>query len=249
MKPNKTLATAKSLPIAAIIFSMMIFPANANAFPFLDIVLGFVGNTIKTVVMTKAAKEKALNALTENKPDNQVLKPGTQPPPEDIFAALSKLEGICMQEFVSHVPCGIGSEESYSIGQARTKAIKRATVELAGVMGTYVSANAEFKDTSGYDDGGVLKEVSTYIANAKLSTEQLVVGAQPYLTYVYIDEEATQRNKGRITYIATTVVVLNKDLFRKALEDAAKDRPLGEQIIKESKKGIVDIIKSVLKRK
>jgi len=247
MKKHKTLATAKSLPIAAIIFSMMVFTTNANAFPFMDIILGFVGNTIKQVVMPKTAK--SLNTLTENKSANKTPKPGEQPTPEDIFAALARLESICMSEFANSIPCGIGSEPSYKVGLAREKARDKAFVEIAKSMGTYVEANAEFRDTSGQDNEDVLREVSTYIANAKLTTKQLVVGAQPYFTYVYIDEEETQKNKGKITYIATTVVVLNKDLFRKALEDVANDRPISEQIIKQSRKGIVDIAKNLLKRK
>jgi hypothetical protein len=44
-------------------------------------------------------------------------------------------------------------------------------------------------------------------------------------------------------------MVLNKELLGKALEDAAKGKPIGEQIISESKQGIVAIVKNVLKKK
>ncbi len=49
-------------------------------------------------------------------------------------------------------------------------------------------------------------------------------------------------------YVTTVVMVINKDLFGKALEDVAKEKPLGEQIIRESKKGVLAIVKNVIKK-
>jgi len=234
---------------AILIISMMMLPANANAF-WLDIVKEFVSGGIKTVVMPKEAK-----TATESKPvptkaaTAEAPKSGTSHTPEEIYEALSRLENICMEEFVRHIPCAIGMEKSFSIGTARDKASAKARLELAKNMGTYIDANTEFTDKSEEDEAGVLKEANAYIAEAKLTTKQLVSGAQQYLSYTYIDEEATQTNKGRTVYATTVVMVLNKELWAKALEDAAKEKPLSEQIIRESRKGVATIIGNVLKKK
>jgi len=232
---------------AIIVFSMMMLPTNASAF-WLDIVKEFVSGGIKTVVMPKAAK-----TIAESKPAPtkaaEATKSGTQHTPEEIYEALGRLENICMEEFVRHIPCAVGMEKSFSMGTARDKASAKARLELAKNMGTYIDANTEFTDKSEEDEAGVLKEANAYIAEAKLTTKQLVSGAQQYLSYTYIDEEATQINKGRTVYVTTVVMVLNKELWTKALEDAAKEKPLSEQIIRESKKGVAAIIGNVLKKK
>jgi len=244
----------RKLTPAIFIISMMMFPASANAF-WLDIVKEFVSGGIKTVVMPKSAKTVA--SVAESKPTATTSAPataeapksGTKHTPEEIYEALGRLENICMEEFVRHIPCAVGMEKSFSMGTARDKASAKARLELAKNMGTYIDANTEFSDKSEEDEAGVLKEASAYIAEAKLTTKQLVSGAQQYLSYTYIDEEATEINKGRTVYVTTVVMVLNKELWAKALEDAAKEKPLSEQIIKESKKGVATIIRNVLKKK
>jgi len=240
---------AKKTPFLAIVIClMMISPSNANAF-WLDIVKDLVSGVIKTIVMPKAAKN-----IVESKPasaseQSPAPKPGTQPAPEDIYDALNKLGSVCMEELTRYVPCAVGTEKSFSIGTAREKATAKARVELARVMGTYIEANTGFDETSEEDADGVLKEAKSYIADAKISTKELVTGSQQYLSYTYIDEEATQINKGRTVYITTVVMVLNKELLAKALEDAAKEKPISEQIINESKKGVIAIVKNVLNKK
>ncbi|MDR3001569.1 MAG: hypothetical protein LBU89_09920 [Fibromonadaceae bacterium] len=237
---NKT----KSI-FAIVICSMMMFPSHANAF-WLDVIKEFVNNSIKTIVMPKSAK--GITVAAENKSAGQVAKSGAQRTPEDIYDALNRIGSICMEEFVRYVPCAVGTEKSFDRGMASKKAADRARVELAKNMGTYVEANAEFDEKSEEDEAGVLKEAMVYIADAKLSTNQLVSGAQQYLSYTYIDEEATQINKGRTVYVTTVVMVLNRELLGKALEDAAKEKSLSEQIIKESKQGVVTIVKNALKK-
>jgi len=235
--------------LAAIIISMMMSPAPANAF-WLDIVKEFVSGAIKTIAIPKAAKN--ISAATESKPATaaeQAPKSGGQHTPEDIFAALSKLESICMQEFVNNIPCAVGMEKSFSIGTAREKATAKARIELANNMGTYINANAQFDTKSEEDGEGVLSEANAYIAEAKLTTRQLVSGAQQYLSYTYIDEEATEINKGRTVYMTTVVMVMNKELFSKALEDVGRDNRISAQIIRETRKGIAGIVKTAMKRK
>jgi len=230
------------------------FPANASAAFWLDIVKEFVTGGIKTIVMPKNVA-KNLNTTTDKpapKPSSnsapEAPNTAAQPKPEEIFAALNKLESICKQDFVNNVPCSIGTGKALSLGMARDKAVAKARVEMANTMGIYVKNNASIGGSSDIDEDGVIKEAENYLAKGTLSTEQLVVGAQQYLSYTYIDEEATEINKGKTVYVTTVLMVMNKDLFKQALEDAGKEKPLSEQLIKESKKGIVSIVKNVIRK-
>jgi len=238
---------------AVLIVSMTMFPMNAQAAFWLDIVKEFVSGGIKTIVMPKSVK--ATNALTESKSENkkasstgsvQAPKTNAQPSPEEIFEALQKLEVVCMQDFLEKIPCAIGTGKNFSIGAARQEAIANARVEMANSMGTYVEAQAGLKNTKEEDPDELLKVASSFISEATLTTKQLVTGAQQYLSYTYIDEGATEKN-GRTVYITTVVMVMDKDLFRQALEDAGKDT-LGDKLVKESRKGVVAIIKNVIKK-
>jgi hypothetical protein len=251
MRNKNRFATAKrGTFLAAIIISMMISPTTANAF-WLDIVKEFVNGAIKVIVMPKTAK--SITALAESKPAPkpssaaESLKSGTQRSPEEIFDALGKLEEICGQEFARYVPCAVGTGENFSIGDAREEAIAKARVELARNMGTYVSANAKLENTKSKNNDGVLTVASSYISKAELTTEQLVSGAQQYLSYTYIDEEASEINKKKV-YVTTVVMVMNSELFEKALEYEAKEKPLSEQIINESKKGIISTVENWISR-
>ncbi|GBU23723.1 hypothetical protein R83H12_00340 [Fibrobacteria bacterium R8-3-H12] len=234
---------------AIIIISLMMSPINANAGVFwLDIVKEFVTGGIKTIVMPKNAAKgiTAAAPATESKP--QASKAEAQPSPEDILGALSKLESLCAQDFASNIPCSIGIGKGLSISMARDKAIAKARVEMANSMGTYVKNNAALAAASDIDEDGIIKEAESYISSAKLSTEQLVSGAQQYLSYTYIDEEATEINKGRTVYVTTVLMVMNKDLFKQALEETGKGKPLSEYVIRESRKGIVAIVKNAMKK-
>jgi len=230
-KPMKKSALAPAI-------IMMMLTSNANAF-WLDIVKEFVTGGIKTVVMPKNVA--SLSAKAESKPATKA-----EPSPEDIFGALRKLESLCAQDFADNIPCSIGIGKGLSISMARDKATAKARVEMANIMGTYVKNNANLGAKSDIDEDGIIKEAESYIASAKLTTEQLVSGAQQYLIYTYIDEEATEINKGKPVYVSTVLMVMNKELFKQALEDAGKEKPLSDYVVKESKKGIVAIVKKAI---
>jgi len=119
---------------------------------------------------------------------------------------------------------------------------------MANAMGTYVRNNANLAAKSDIDEDGIIKEAESYISSAKLTTEQLVTGAQQYLSYTYIDEEATETNKGKTVYVTTVLMVMNKDLFKQALEDAGKGNPISDYVIRESKKGIAAIVRTAIKK-
>jgi hypothetical protein len=229
---------------------MMMFPVNANAF-WLDIVKEFVAGGIKTIVMPKKITAALATPAAESKPAAPAPKSGEpgQPAPEDIYQALGKLESICNQEFANNIPCSIGIGKGLSVSMSRDKALAKARVELANTMGTYVRNNAQLDAKSNMDEDGIFKEAEGYLARAELSTEQLVSGSQQYLSYTYIDEEATQLNKGKTVYVTTVVMVVNKELFGKGLEDIGKEKPLSEQIINESKKGVIALVRNVIKKK
>jgi len=238
-----TIMRKRKLTLAILIISMIVFPVNANAF-WLDIVKEFVAGGIKTIVIPK----KVTTAVAESKPAAETPK-SSEPTPEDIYQALSKLESICNQEFANNIPCSIGIGKGLSVSMSRDKAVAKARIELANIMGTYVKNNAQLDAKSNMDEDGIFKEAEGYLAKSELNTEQLVTGSQQYLSYTYIDEEATQLNKGKTVYVTTVVMVINKELFGKALEDVAKEKPLNEQLIKESKKGVIALVRNVLKKK
>jgi len=229
---------------AILIFSMMMFPLCANAALWLDVVKEFVVGGVKTIVMPKNVAKGEKPAA---KPASETQK--SEPSPEDILGALSKLESLCAQDFANNIPCSIGIGKGLSISMARDKAIAKARVEMANAMGTYVKNNANLGAKSDIDEDGIIKEAENYIASAKLTTEQLVTGAQQYLSYTYIDEEATEINKGKTVYVTTVLMVMNKDLFKQALEDAGKGNSLSDYVIRESKKGIAAIAKSAMNKK
>jgi len=223
---------------AILIISMMMLPVNASAF-WLDIVKEFVSGGIKMMVMPKSAK--SLNALTESKkPAVQAHKSGEKYTPEEIYDAINRLSEICADKFKEHIPCAVGEGENFSIGDAREEATAKARVELARNMGTYVSANAKLESSKSKNNQGVLTIANSYISNAELTTEQFISGAQQYLSYTYIDEKLSEVN-GQKVYVTNVVLVMDSELFSKALEYEAKDKPLSEQLIDESKKGIVAI--------
>jgi len=239
------------LTLAIIICTMMMFPPNASAAFWLDIVKEFVVGGIKTIVMPK--KVTSLVTEAESKPAPaaksvpEAPKSSADPTPQDVWEALRKLENVC-REIGENIPCSIGEGRGLSTGMARDKAIAKARIEMANTMGTFVTNNAKVDAQSDMDEAGVFKETENYLAKGELKTEQLVVGSQQYMSYTYIDEAGTELNKGKSVYVTTVVMVMNKDLFKQALDDVAKEKPLGEQIIKESKKGIVAILKNVIRK-
>jgi len=227
------------------VFSMMLSAANAEAAFWLDIVKEFVTGGIKTVVMPKNLA-KSITPTAESK--QPAPKADPQPSPEDILGALSKLESLCTQDFASNIPCSVGIGKGLSISMARDKALAKARVEMANAMGVYVRNNAALSAKSDIDEDGIIREAEGYLSSAKLTTEQLVAGAHQYLSYTYIDEEATELNKGKTVYVTTVLMVMNKEVFRQALDEVGKEKPLSEQIIMESKKGIAAIVKSAMKK-
>jgi len=231
---------------AILIISMMILPANASVF-WLDIVKEFVAGGIKTIVMPK----KITNPLTatESKPTaTEALKSSADPTPQDIYDALSKLNNVC-QEIGKHVPCSIGEGRGLSTGMARDKALAKARIEMANNMGTYVKNNVNVDAQSDMDEAGVFKETENFLTKGELKTEQLVSGAQQYMSYTYIDEAGTELNKGKSVYVTTVVMVMNPEIFSKALGEVSKNNSLSEQIIRESRKGMVSIFRTAIKKK
>ncbi|MDR2584500.1 MAG: hypothetical protein LBC75_13560 [Fibromonadaceae bacterium] len=232
---------------AILICSMMMFPVNANAF-WLDIVKEFIAGGIKTIVMPK--KITSALAVTETKPAKpaaEAPKTNADPAPEDIFEALNKLNNICM-EISKSVPCSIGEGRGLSTGMARDKALAKARIEMANSIGTYVDNNTKVDAQSDMDDAGVFKETENFLTSGKLKTEQFVSGAHQYMSYTYIDEAGTELNKGRAVYVTTIVMVMNPEIFGKALEDVSKNKPLSDQIIRESRKGMVAILRTAIKK-
>ena len=229
-----------------LIISMMMFPANASAAFWLDIVKEFVAGGIKTIVMPKKITNPL--AAAESKPAPETPKSSAEPTPQDIYDALNKLNNAC-QDIGKHVPCSIGEGRGLSTGMARDKALAKARIEMANNMGTYVKNNTKVDAQSDMDEAGVFKETENFLTKGELKTEQLVSGAQQYMIYTYIDEAGTELNKGKSVYVTTVVMVMNPEIFSKALWEASKNKSLSEQIIRESRKGVVAILRTAIKKK
>jgi len=69
------------------------------------------------------------------------------------------------------------------------------------------------------------------------------------MSYTYIDEAGTELNKGKSVYVTTVVMVMNPEIFSKALGEVSKNNSLSEQIIRESRKGMVSIFRTAIKKK
>lgn len=232
---------------AILICSMMMLPVNANALWF-DIVKEFVTGGIKMITMPKSVTNPAPAPTPAAKtPTPEAPKATADPTPQDIFEALGRLESVCRQ-LANNIPCSMGIGKAQDQGMALNKARANARIELASTMGTYVKSNVK-KDGSSDEVDGIFKEVLNYMEKGELNTEQFVVGSQQYMSYTYIDEAATeiQPNK-RSVYVTTVVMVMNPELFGKAIEEVSKDKPLSQQIINESKKGIVAVLKTAIKK-
>jgi len=231
---------------AIIICSMMMLTSNASAALWLDVVKEFVAGGIKTIVMPKSIT-KPLEAATKTTTTTEAPKSSAEPTAQEIWDALGKLNDVC-KDMGQKIPCSIGEGRGLSTGMARDKALAKARLEMAASMKTYVKNNTNVDAQSDMDDAGVFKETENFLIKGELKTEQLVTGAQQFMSYTYIDEAGTELNKGRTVYVTTIVMVMNNDVFRRALEEVSKNNSISDQLVKESKKGIVAIVKNAIKK-
>jgi len=204
---------------AILTFALLLSTVNANATPWLDIV-----------------KELVSSANIGKTP-----KTNARPSQEEILNALSRLKNVCAQKLDKQIPCAIGEAKNFSIGDAREEAVDDAIARLAKSMETFIDKSKN-KDTD-----GVIKTVSSYIQEKKLTINQLVSGAQQYLSYTYIDEHLSNENN-RNVYVTTVVMVMDSKLFSKALENEDKGKPLSEEIINESRKGLISVFRNFIKK-
>ena len=223
---------------AIIVISMMIFPANANAF-WLDIIqslAGVVGGVIKEQAKTSVQKSAA---PAKNNSPSPAAEPAT---PESINAALDSLVAAC-KKISEKVPCAVGRGTGTNPGTALESAQDKAIIAMAKSMGAYVSSNAEnIQRTLETDDD--YKQSEEKITVSKISVEQEVKNTQVYLTYTHKIKKGSKELDE-----VFLVLVMDKALFDRALTETSKGNTLGQQIISESTKSFATFIKDNFIRK
>jgi hypothetical protein len=232
---------AKKTPILAVVIcSMMMFPSNASAWSWIDIVTGIAKGVIgqintsqtKSVVVTQAKADKTAKTATPNEPLS----------PDAVLAALDQLSTQCQNVSAQGFPCAIGTGRAKRPEDARRMASSRSIMELGKSMNAFVEGNAQ--DILKVANDEDLTTEGGYEEAMKLSVNAQVNGSQTYLTYTYVDEI-----DGKKEYVVTMLRVFNPALFEKALGDIAAEKPLSQQILDETKKGILNKFREAFKSK
>jgi len=223
---------------AVIVISMMIFPSNANAQFWLDIVRGLAG------VVGSAIKEQSKPPAqkTTAPAPRQAAEPSAPATPEAINAALDSLVAAC-KRISEKVPCAVGRGVGTNPGTALESAQDKALIAMAKSMGAYVKSNAEtIERTLETDDD--YKSGEEKITVSTISVEQEVKNTQVYLTYTHKIKKGSKELDE-----VFLVLVMDKALFERALTETSRGNPLSQQIINESTKSVASFIKSVFKKK
>jgi len=222
---------------AILIISMMIFPANANAF-WLDIVKSLAG-----AVVGGAINDQAKTPVQKSAAPSQAATPAAPPTQDEIIAALDKLTTECQNLSKKGFPCAIAEGRGTTRGNALKVANTRSIAEMAKSMNAFVegSGNDIFKQIQ---EDGVPIDKNDFDEKMTLTVKSEVAGSQSYLTYTYIEEK-----NGKTIYVVNELRILNAALFEKALDDAANGKPISQQILDEAKKGIANKVKSLLIKK
>jgi len=223
---------------AILIFSMLLFPANANAQFWLDIIKG-----LATGVAGGIAKEQAKTSAQKSAAPSQAATPAAPPTQDEIIAALDKLTTECQNLSKKGFPCAIAEGRGTTRGNALKVANSRSIAEMAKSMNSFVegSSNDIFQQIQ---EDGVPIDRNDFDEKMTLTVRSEVAGSQSYLTHTYTEEK-----NGKTIYVVNELRILNAALFEKALDDAANGKPISQQILDETKKGIANKIKSLLRKK
>jgi hypothetical protein len=230
------MAPIKRLPIAVFIFSIMLFPLNANAF-WLDIVKSLAS------VVTGGIKEQTKATVQKNAAPVSVPSPSVDlASPENVNAALDSLVAVC-RRISEKVPCAVGRGTGTNPGSALEAAHDKAIIAMGKSLGAYVSSNAEIiEKTLETDDD--YKSSEEKITVSKISVEQEVKNTQVYLTYTHKIKKGSKELDE-----VFLVLVMDKALFERALAEASQGKPVSQQIIGESVKSVASFIKGIFIKK
>nr|AGS53581.1 hypothetical protein [uncultured bacterium contig00070] len=228
----------KNILLAAAIAIML--PSNALAWGWLEIVKGIAGGIIgqintsqtKEVVVTQAKADKTAKAAAPSEPLS----------PDAVLAALDQLSTQCQNISAQGFPCAIGTGRAKRPEDARKMASSRSIMELGKSMNSFVEGNAQ--DILKVANDEDLTTEGGYEEAMKLSVNAQVNGSQTYLTYTYVDEI-----DGKKEYVVTMLRVFNPALFETAIGEAAEGKPLSQQILDETKKGILSKFRDAFKSK
>jgi hypothetical protein len=145
------------------------------------------------------------------------------------------------------VPCVLEGGRGTTPEIAKRQANRNAIAAMAMAMNTHVKGESELIRKQ-LEEDGIPTDVNEFNEKINFSVDHSVPGTQTYLTYLYIDEDASKRG-GKTVYVATEVMVLDAKLFAEALEDVAQGKSIGQKIIDETRKGVVGMLKSLFRKK
>jgi len=243
MKKNTTIAKAKSLPIAAIIFSMMIFTSNANAF-WLDIVKAAAKGLISIVadnskdIGSKAQAPKQVTAPATNKTAT------VEPTEQELMAAFDSLARHCKEFSRQGLPCGMHTAKSaLSPGNALEIANARADGELSRSVKQFVNTTVNDTLLQTEDSNGDPVESTEYKRGLEIVSNQELKGAQTYIQY----SRVTKNDKGKDVYQVWVVRVLDVHIFERALTESSQGKSIG-QFVGEMAKSVASKVKDSIKK-
>ncbi|MDR2554692.1 MAG: hypothetical protein LBC64_04615 [Fibromonadaceae bacterium] len=229
---------------AIIVISMMIFPTNANAQFWLDIVRA-AAKGIVNVVSDASKKTPDFKMQVSNQPTAQANATAVEPTEQQLMAAFDSLARHCKEFSRQGLPCGMHTAKStLSPGNALEIANTRADGELSRAVKQFIDTKVkdELKQTE--DDEGNSSESMEYKRTLEVTANNELSGAQTYITY----SRVTKNDKGKEVYNVWVVRVLDVNIFERALAESSQGRTIG-QFIGEMAKGFASKVKNSMKKK
>lgn len=140
----------------------------------------------------------------------------------EIKTPTAELQAIKKEMEVSNIPCGVGIGESNDEMIAMTMAEDEGRKALATSMMTMVTRLSEqYAQNVGKEAKKIWEEKTNQLTMAELS------GTTAYKSVTLYDNSTS-------TYKIYTLMVMNPNLFKKAIEDAAKDQEEMELRVKSA---------------
>jgi len=236
----------KSILAPAIITcSLLLYPANANAAFWLDIIqaaakgISFIVKDTPKGIPANKAQASPPTATTGN------AAPAVEPTEQELVAAFDSLARHCKEFSRQGLPCGMHTAKStISPGNALEIANTRADGELAKSVKQVVKSKTEDILKQAEDDEGNSSESTEYRRVLEIVTEQEISGAQTYITYSFM----SKNDKGKSVYNVWVVRVLDVNIFDRALAESSQGKSIG-QFVGEFVKSVASKVVSKAKKR
>jgi len=218
MKSNKAF-------LAIFVLSLMILPANANAF-WLDVVKSAAKGLVSLVAdAPKGTPSDKMQASNQTQATNSTA--AVELTEKELVAAFDSLARHCREFSRQGLPCGMHTAKStLSLGNALEIANTRADGELARSVKQFVSTKTTDILAQMEDDEGNSSESTEFKRTLEIVVNQELSVAQTYLTYSRVAKNA----KGKDVYEVWVVRVLDVNIFERALAESSQGKSIGKFI-------------------